>query len=276
VPLNGNGWNPTRIVRFVRSFATSTGPVRVDTDSGEGYLKALGNPEGPHALACELVGNMLADWLGLSTFDYSLIEVTEDDEIPFANGQRAAPGPGFISRAEEGFNWGGDTKQLRSIINPREITGLVLLDTWVLNSDRYSPDGTRVNRDNVFFIKSHQEGSGDRLVSMDFTHAFRNGQDINRRLGFVGRIQDTKIYGRFPEFRDLLSRDEARRLSGLLEGFDVPAAEAIVGNIPPAWEVDNDGRSALVTLIVRRARFVAEHFESELWPEQPGLEGGTV
>jgi hypothetical protein len=33
------------------------GTARVDTDLGEGYIKALGNPEGPHILACELIGS---------------------------------------------------------------------------------------------------------------------------------------------------------------------------------------------------------------------------
>jgi hypothetical protein len=130
VPLHGNGWKPTRITRFIKGFATATGVARVDTDLGEGYLKALGNPEGPHALACELVGSMLADWLGLSTLDFSLIEVTEVDEIPFPRGGRATPGPAFISRAERGgFPWGGTENELRSISNLHDVSSLVVMDT---------------------------------------------------------------------------------------------------------------------------------------------------
>jgi hypothetical protein len=276
LPLNGNGWKPTRITRFVKNFATSTAPVRVDTDGGEGYLKALGNPEGPHALACELVGTILADWMGLTTFDFSLIEVSGDDEIPFANGGKAIPGPGFISRAEEGFNWGGDAKQLRSIANPLEINGLVVLDTWVLNYDRCAPDRRRPNRDNVFFIKAPGKAGSVRIVAMDFTHAFRQGQDINRRLSFIERIRDEKVYGLFPEFKNLLNREELRRLSKMLDNFNGATAEAIIRNIPSAWEVDREGRSALATLITERAHFVAHYLESKLFPEQLEFEGGTV
>lgn len=154
MPLNGNGWTPTRVTRFIRSFGTAVATVRVETDFGDGYLKALGNPEGPHALACELVGSMLADWLGLTTFDFSVIRLTDEDEIPFAKGGKAEPGPAFISRAAQGFAWGGEASELKALTNPLEINGLVLLDTWILNYDRHAPDGNRVNRDNVFLIQS--------------------------------------------------------------------------------------------------------------------------
>jgi len=40
-------WLETNQDYALRSrFGTATGPVKVDTDIGEGYLKALGNPEG--------------------------------------------------------------------------------------------------------------------------------------------------------------------------------------------------------------------------------------
>lgn len=276
MPFNGNGWRPTRFMSVVWSVETSTTPVRVDTDAGEGFLKALGNPEGPHALACEFVGNMLAEWMGLTTFDFAIMELTEDDEIQFANGDRATPGPAFISRALDGFSWGGDSKQLKSIVNPLEITGLVVLDTWTLNDDRYAPGGGRANRSNVFFVKSPGRTDGDRIVAMDFTHAFRHGQDINRKISFIERIQDTRVYGLFPEFKNFLNREEMQRLLRMLDNFDRATAEAIIRNIPSEWEVDGDGRSALATLITERAHFVAHYLESELWPEQLEFEGGTV
>jgi hypothetical protein len=252
-------------------------PVRVETELGDGFLKALGNPEGPHALACELVGSMLADWLGLPTFDFSVIEVTDDNEIPFANGGNVYPGPAFISRAVDGFSWGGDAATLKSIVNPLEINGLTVVDTWTLNYDRCSPDRKRVNHDNVFFIQSPEEKSGLQLVAMDFTHAFRHGRDINRTLAFVDKTQDQKIYGMFPEFEKFLDREEIKRLATVLGGFKQAEAEEVVGTIPQAWEVDGSGRSALTILITQRAHFLAEWIESILWPLRPQLEfeGGT-
>lgn len=44
-------WQPTTILRFEGSVASSSGVLRVVTDEGKGYLKALGNPEGPQVLA---------------------------------------------------------------------------------------------------------------------------------------------------------------------------------------------------------------------------------
>ena len=110
--MNGGTWQPRTILRFVRAFPTSTSVVRVDTDAGEGYLKALGNPEGPHVLACELVGTLLAEWLGLPTLEHALVWVTPEDEIPLAGGGLAAPGPAFITKAASGFSWGGDEETL--------------------------------------------------------------------------------------------------------------------------------------------------------------------
>ncbi len=68
-------WQPTEIRRFVRSVPSSTGVAVVISDAGEGYLKAIGNPEGEHVLACEWVATHLARWFGLPTFDFTLIEV---------------------------------------------------------------------------------------------------------------------------------------------------------------------------------------------------------
>ena len=65
--VNDAAWRPTTIRRFIESIPTSTNVTRVDTDAGEGFLKPLGNPEGPQVLACDLVGTLLAEWLGLPT-----------------------------------------------------------------------------------------------------------------------------------------------------------------------------------------------------------------
>lgn len=276
MPLNGNGWKPTRVTRFVQGYGNATAPVLVDTDLGEGYLKALGNPEGPHALACEFVGSTLADWLELSTLDFSLVEVNEDDEIPFLKGGRALPGPAFISRSEKsGFPWGGTVKQLKSIINPHEISGLVVMDTWTLNYDRHAPDGKRVNRDNVFLIQCEgRRASNVKLVAMDFTHAFRQAGEISRRLGFIDKIRDEKVYGLFPEFAKFLDREQVRRFCARLGQFRRAVAEETIASIPRAWNINQEGRLAWATLITERAHFVSENMESILWP-QLELEGGT-
>jgi hypothetical protein len=154
-------WQPTTIRRYIKGFPSSARTARVDTDAGQGYVKGMGGPEGPHTLASEWVGTQLAAWLGLSTFDFAIVRIDEVDEIWFVDKEgnrtgKAEPGPAFITRAESGDTWSGGEKQLRKLVNPQDVARLVVFDTWLLNCDRYSwPPGNamqkpRINRDNVF------------------------------------------------------------------------------------------------------------------------------
>jgi len=174
---SSRNWRPTTIRRFIRPFPTSACTALVETDAGPGYLKALGNPEGPHVLACEWVGTQLAKWFDLPTFDFSLITVAVEDEIPFAKGGLAEPGPAFITRAESGEPWSAHESQLKRIANPEDIARLVVFDTWTLNCDRYQPppEGVagraRVNWNNVFL--SGEAPAGQLLLkAIDHTHCF--------------------------------------------------------------------------------------------------------
>jgi hypothetical protein len=277
VPLHGNGWRPQNVTRFIQSFGTAAGTARVDTDLGEGYIKALGNPEGPHILACELVGSMLADWLGLSTLDFSLIEVTEDDEIPFLHGGNAAAGPAFISRYEpKSFPWGGTVDELELIHNRPDISGLVVLDTWILNCDRHAPNGRRVNLDNVFLVQYPESKKEVLLKAMDFTHAFTCGREIAKRIGFIDTVRDEQIYGLFPHFESFIDREEIRRFATRLRQFPADVASAIISRVPREWNVSDDAQGAWAGMITQRAQFVSETIEKKLWPQQQLNGGGTA
>ena len=129
-------WCPTEIRRFIRSFPSGAGVILVETDEGKAFVKAIGNPGGEQVLACEFVGTQLAQWFGLSTFDFRLIEVREVPLLPFAQSGSAVPGPAFITRYEEGEHWSGTTRELKRLENPQDISRLVVFDTWTLNCDR--------------------------------------------------------------------------------------------------------------------------------------------
>ena len=257
MPWQGNGWTPSTITRYIGSFKTSTGVAVVDTDCGEGYLKALGNPEGPHVLACELVGSCLADWLGLPTLDFTLIEVTSDDEIPLGSGELAQPGPAFISRKVAGFSWGGNTEALLGSANPEDTSRLVAFDTWVLNCDRYRPDPVRRNPDNVFFVQPSEAGARPRLIAMDHSHTFTCGRELTRRIANVDRIQSSMVYGKFPEFMAVLNLAAEAEVLGRLREMNTAQAQEFVRRVPAAWEIDADVRAAWVEFIYRRALFVS-------------------
>jgi hypothetical protein len=133
-------WRPTTFLRFEQGLDTSMGTARIVTDQGRAYIKALGNRQGPHPLACELVATQLAEWFALPTFEYALIRIDDIvDEIPFNRGGKAASGTAFVTRATEGHPWGGSPEELEALVNPEDISRLVVFDTWTRNCDRYPP-----------------------------------------------------------------------------------------------------------------------------------------
>jgi hypothetical protein len=180
------------------------GTLIVRTDAGLAYLKALGNPDGPHALVKDLLGTHLSAMLGLPTFDYAVIEVTDLDELPFFKAGKAEPGPAFVTRGEDGSVWGSDKRLLDKIDNIDAISGLVVVDTWLRNTDRYYLPKNRVNWDNVFFSKESTEDGKLSLRVMDFSHAIQFGGELTtsasaqfnfgvKMLQFFSGVLDSKL-----------------------------------------------------------------------------------
>jgi hypothetical protein len=266
-------WQPTTVRRFVKAIRSSACTALVVTDAGLGYLKALGGPEGPHTLACDWIGTHLARWLGLPTFDCAIIEVTEQDEIPFHTGSSAQPGPAFITRAESGETWSGRQRQLRRLINPQDVSRLVVFDTWTLNCDRHGPRAKgkmgrpRVNRNNVFLSEEAPEGHL-MLKAMDHTHCFSCGRELTTRLREIDTIKDPRIFGLFPEFRPLLDRGQILQAAKDLRTLDKGVVVRIVQDIPREWSVPREAMNALVDLVVGRAAYVAEAIVDSLWPQR--------
>src|SRR5258705_100949 len=123
-------WQPSKIVAPIEARKTGSRVIRVETDQGEGFLKAMGVDSGPNVLACELIGTLLANWLKLQTLAFALIDVPSDLGLRFADGKPVVAGPGFITRAEEGRDWGGEADELGELDNPEDIGRLVVFDTW--------------------------------------------------------------------------------------------------------------------------------------------------
>lgn len=261
-------WQATTIKRPDQAFKTATDTVRVTTDAGPGYLKALGNHGSPHYLAADLIGTQLADWLGLPTFEWAIVDVTPEDEITFIGGGHALPGPAFITREHSGMVWGGTTEELEALINPEDVGKLVLFDTWTRNCDRHPPDlnQRKVNRNNVFLSNEGLSDGQWRLMAMDHTHCFNCGRDLNAQLCHIDLVQDERIYGLFPEFKPLIHRHPRGVEEGLaqLVQLDRSWLEGVVNGIPNEWQVDAAGRAALVEQIQQRATFVCGRFQQTL------------
>jgi hypothetical protein len=269
-------WPPTRFVRFVRGYDTSVETAQIITDAGPAFIKALGNRGGPHHLACDWVGTQLARWFGLATLEAGILTLTEDDAIPFLRGGRAAPGPAFVTRREDGQTWDGDPASLERIVNPEHVGRLVVFDTWVLNWDRQPPDDSRrPNFDNVFLSFESATAGRFLLKAIDHTHCFgcRAGE-LTTKVADISQVQDDRIYGLFPGFRPFVTKEAVSAACGSLRGLEREWVTGIVGSIPPAWDVSGAVRGKLAELIVRRAAFVAGtimgSLGASLWP-QPEL-----
>jgi hypothetical protein len=263
-------WQPTTILRHIRSLDTGAETVIVETDQGEGYLKPMGNRGGPHPLACEWIGTSLARRLELPTFAFAIVEVTTEDEILLASGGRAEPGPAFISRSERGKTWGGSARELRQLANPDDLTRLVLLDTWLRNCDRHplNPAQRRPNRDNVFFSRAGAPRCRFLLKAMDHTHCLTCGRDLTPRIAEIGTIQEEGCYGLFPEFLPYLNQDVMRWSAHALRDIDREEIRRIVAEVPRAWDVSQATRDALLEYLFRRAAFVADNIEGWIWPQR--------
>jgi hypothetical protein len=216
-----------------------------------------------------LVGTQLAQWFELSTFDFALIEVTPDDEIPFHNDTMGTPGPAFITRFEAGLQWGGSRQQLEKITNREHIGRLVVFDTWTQNCDRQAPAHTRrrPHQDNVYLSRKGAIGGRFILKAIDHTHCFTCGRELSSNLAHIAAVQDTGLYGMFPEFRPLIERADVAQAVADLKTLKKSDVEAMVARVPTAWQVNDSARRSWIELICRRAEFVAAMVTSLIWPE---------
>lgn len=243
---------------------SSTQVVIVETDVGYGYLKAMGNPEGEHALACDFVGTQLAKWLGLPTLDQVIVDVDDKVDIILFGGGLAKTGPALITRAVPGESWSGTARQLKQLKNRGDISRLVVLDTWLLNRDRHSAE--RQNRDNVFLCA---ESKKLELLAIDHTHCFGTaGGEITERISQIHNWKNEAVFGRFLEFMPFLDRKIVTQCALDLSKMDQATVQAIVAKIPEPWNVSARARAALVSLIVQRAKFVANTIVQKLFPQK--------
>jgi len=158
---------------------------------------------------------------------------------------------------------------LKKLMNPDDLTRLVIFDTWTLNWDRHSVDDNgkvRINRNNVFLSEEAPPGRL-RLKAMDHTHCFTKGNELTSKLANLDKVKDGKVYGLFPKFRPFVNKKAARLGVGRLTFYNTAAAEKIVQSIPKEWDVSPGARQAFVDFLVGRASYVAEHIMRVLWPQ---------
>lgn len=276
-----NVWHPKRLGRVERVLRTSMDTVAVTTDAGRAYVKAIGNREGEHALACELIGSSLAEWLGLATLDFSLlwidasqddVPLEEDEAVPVARRRRARPGPAFATRAIHANTWSGDPASLAGLCNPGHVAGLVLLDSWLGNPDRHPRRPvnhsvslwTKPNRDNVL-VQFGARGKRT-LIAMDFSKCLYCREGGLRASYDDAQIRDDGVYGLFPAFESFMVPSRfGTFLDRLGAAYAVRQGVAeVVSRIPAEWSVDAHTRESVVHLLCARASYLHDNFSQNL------------
>jgi hypothetical protein len=208
------------------------------------------------------VGTHLAKWFGLSTFEIAILRLEADDTFPLPRGAKAEPGPAFAAKAMAGDPWGRSRQQLDLLVNPEDITRMVVFDTWTLNCDRHHHDLNvrKPNYDNVYLSTEDVEPGRRRLIAIDHGLCFiRSGEELTAKLSNIDKVKDECVFGLFPEFRQKLRQDIIMDCAARLREMDVETAAAIIATVPEEWEVSEAAREAWGDLIYRRAGFVAEN-----------------
>lgn len=265
-----NPWQPQAIRRVVALKETGTEVVEVVTNEGPGFIKFLGNPEGPHVLAAEFVGTRLAGAMGLPILDWHVFHYDGFPEIRLPSGNSAQAGSAWITRKVEGFVWSGHADDLAAVSNQCDIAKLVLFDQWVLNCDRYQPAPPpkfRQNLHNVFFSREDSETGKFRLLAMDQTHIFTCGGELRPDLARLDKVRDPLAYGLFPGFGKILRREDAVAAVTAMAGVDEGIIRTIVREIPPDWEVSREVREAMIDFLLQRRNWLATRFVTSIFPQ---------
>ncbi len=256
-----------RVRAFVRRFATQSQAAHVDTDCGEYVIKAMNNRDGPPVLIAEWVGSMAARWLGVDIPDFAVVELTDVVDVPLDGDGRtmAEPGPCFGSKLIEAAGWNGDAGALEAVENQAMIPAIVVLDTWLINLDRFcrKPDGaSRFNNPGNLLLTTNEAGKGRfRLVAIDFGHALSGPSWSARRLSNIGTITDDTIYGRFPTFRAYMRRSWVETVTARLREFNEGVAGGFLADIPSECGLASGEPEAVGKFLQRRAAHTADKFD---------------
>jgi hypothetical protein len=264
--VSHSAWQPKQFSRYVETIKSSSLTAVIETDAGRAFLKAINNRQGVHVLACDWIGTKLARRFGLKTFDMAILELAEDDEIPLDDKTNAAPGPSFITRAEEGQPMGG-AASLEQIENVEDIARLIVFDTWVRNCDRYAPgmgkdDEPRMNADNLFLSVDGAPDGKLILKAIDHGHIFTCGKPLTPKLTSIETIKEERLYGCFPFFRSVVTVEQICQIATELKEKRSRLCGGLLGDLPAAWDVSNETKQAIDRLLLERAVFLADNIEA--------------
>ncbi len=236
-------WQPTKITLTGEPVKTATRPALCVTDAGDAYLKAMWAPGTGEMLIRELIGLRLAAALGLDAPPCVIHPLQPSEVARTSDAEECRAGPALLIRSIPWGIWDGTAKQLRMLTNREDLAGLVVLDTWLRNADRYPPAGPHVpapgaddgSLANVALSPDPARPRRFRIRAVDFSHCLHPTLSLDpTRLG-ADAIADDAVYGLFPAFAALLRPRDVDRAVARLDGLSAGLVPGIMAEVPPEW-----------------------------------------
>lgn len=257
----GTECRPAIITREIQLFPSSCRPAKVATDVADGFIKGLGNPQGPSTLISELLAAELGTWFGLKIPPFAVV-ANCPIQIHMLQHHGYIQPPVFFSKAIDGMPRDGTDVFLRRLRRPSDVARLVVFDTWIRNNDRFV-EGAE-NSDNLLYSVSQERGQYE-IVPIDHSHCFTDQQfEIDLPAGLAQLTTDSRIYGRYPEFIPLITADAVDSALADLAQLDPEFVNECVNALPAQWGLPSALRQPLVDLICERADFVVGNLRGGL------------
>lgn len=226
-------------------------------------VKFLQNPQGPKALANELIGFALAEHLQLPCPQTGVVEV---DNTALVEDVLEVTFDGDQYRFETGLHlysqWLESTQTLTAksmagtaLQNPEVLAGVAVLDVLINNFDRKP---TNPN------LLEHRDPKAT-ITLIDLSMAFGNANwslgnlqytalpDVNAPLPYAGDMGDF--------FRRVHPHDMNPYLEQLAV-LDEATLEAMVARVPNAWGITSAERKALLKYLYARVRASSDYWET--------------
>ena len=237
--------------RFIKQMETSGSmPSVFECNDGETwYIKHIGNNR-LHVIN-ELIGASLLQFLDLPTPEIALVEVVPETIEGVRFYGKPPQGVAFGSRQLTGQSKSLDRgdlyqgQEIRKFAAPEALTGIVLFDIWVYNTDR-SPRNPNV-------LVEELGKDSFRLVAIDHAVIFEDKEysNMGRSMNNLPpTIEESLIY--HPLYRNLhdslglFFSEEADRVLGRIEDVTESELHDILKVIPDEWEVKETEKESII------------------------------
>jgi hypothetical protein len=262
--LNNNmpGIAKIRAIKHIRRMGGASKGHMCECSDGYNYIvKFQNNPEGNRTLANDLLGTLLARYMGLPVPDPAIVEVTEDltpgkrdRMLRYDPGSKLGP-PGKcfgskyltpsmpVSHRSNSFAPGDlNRAYLSKLCNLEDFAGMLVFDKWAGNTDPRQ----------VVFVRN--EDSRDRVVMIDFGYCFHGPNWRFPPYSSIGVFGEWYVYnaidsmGAFEPWLQILEND-----------LDENVLTSLAGLIPPIWyDFDAVALKSLLTSLNERRKLVRE------------------